>query len=138
MSIGLIMGCPLCGWLSDSLMELIFDCTGRNIDRQERDEILLKVAELLPGRKHVQDRMDRLNEKKVPVNIKPSIYEGQWDREKFTDNLRLARNSWGLNNSYKGVYEAAIQLIMGKSAFADTLGQVFFPTMPSSTNLRPL
>jgi len=73
--------------------DLIPDCTGREITRDERDKILVRVAKEYRGntKEIVQTRVDLLNRKKIPVCLKPSQYGGEWDRKKFTDNLWHAK-----------------------------------------------
>lgn len=70
---------------------LIPDFTNQIMDTDERDKILLKVAEALPGRHNSKTRLNLLNQKGVPVNTRPSQYGGKWDQKKFTDNIWLAR-----------------------------------------------
>jgi hypothetical protein len=57
----------------------------------DRDKMLLKVAETMPGKQNAKARVHLLNLKGVPVNTRSNEYGGKWDPKKFTDNLRLAR-----------------------------------------------
>jgi hypothetical protein len=81
---------------ADDPGDQIPDCTGKTITREERDKILVQVMELLPGRSNAQDRVTLLNEKAVPLSLKPGQYGGEWDRKKFTDNLRFAKKRLGI------------------------------------------
>jgi hypothetical protein len=76
--------------------DIIPDCTGKTITIEERDRILIQVMELLPGRNNAQARVTLLNEKAVPLSLKPGQYGGEWDRKKFTDNLRFAKKRLGI------------------------------------------
>ena len=71
--------------------DLIPDFTNQIMGTHERDKILVKVAEAMPGRHNSKARLNLLNQKGVPVNTRSSQYGGKWDRKKFTDNLRLAQ-----------------------------------------------
>jgi hypothetical protein len=75
--------------------DTIPDCTGRTITIEERDKILVQVAEMLPGRGNSGARVNILNEKSVPVSLKDGK-GGQWDNKKFSDNLRFAKNRLGI------------------------------------------
>jgi len=79
----------------DQGSEVIPDCTGKTIGIDERDRLLVAVAEALPGRKHAQERVDLLNRKSVPVSSKAGHYGGKWDNKKFSDNLRFAKKRLG-------------------------------------------
>lgn len=70
---------------------LIPDFTNRIMETHERDKVLIKVAEAMPGRHNSKARLNLLNKKAVPVNTRPGQYGGKWNQKKFTDNLRLAR-----------------------------------------------
>jgi hypothetical protein len=80
--------------------DLIPDCTGREITTDERDKILVQVAEAYPGRTKdvVQARVDLLNRKGIPVYVgsKQHPYGGEWTGKKFTDNLRFAKKRLGI------------------------------------------
>ncbi|MCA1788236.1 MAG: hypothetical protein LC657_19850, partial [Desulfobacteraceae bacterium] len=76
--------------------DIIPDCTGKTITLDERDKILVQVAEMLPGRKNSAIRIDMLNEKSVPVSLKDGKYRGQWDKKKFSNNLSLAKKRLGI------------------------------------------
>lgn len=71
--------------------DLIPDFTDGIMDIIDRDNMLLKVAEAMPGKQNSKARVHLLNLKGVPVNTRANQYGGKWDRKKFTDNLRLAR-----------------------------------------------
>jgi hypothetical protein len=71
--------------------DLIPDFTDGIMDIQERDKMLLKVAEAMPGKQNSKARAHLLNLKGVPVYTRSNQYGGKWDPKKFTDNLRLAR-----------------------------------------------
>jgi hypothetical protein len=64
--------------------------------QDERDRILVQVSELLPERKDSQARADLLNQKGVPVSLKPGQYGGEWTKKQFTDNLRHAKKRLGI------------------------------------------
>lgn len=71
--------------------DLIPDLTDRDLTIQERDSILIQVADAMPGRQYAKDRVTLLNQKGIPVIAKAGMHSGRWDRKKFSDNLRLAR-----------------------------------------------
>jgi hypothetical protein len=75
----------------DDLGDQIPDCTGKTITIEQRDRILVQVAEALPGKENIQARVDLLNKKAVPVSIKAGKHSGAWDKKKFSNNLRLAK-----------------------------------------------
>lgn len=74
------------------------DCTGREITRDERDKILVQVFEAMPDKPQAQARVDLLNRKGIPVSVgtRQFPYGGEWDKKKFTDNLRLAKKRLGI------------------------------------------
>jgi hypothetical protein len=78
--------------------DLIPDCTGREITRDERDKILVQVDEKYPGPENAHVRVDLLNRKGIPVYVKSRQYPygGEWDRKKFTDNLGHAKKRLGV------------------------------------------
>lgn len=76
--------------------DIIPDCTGKTITIEERDKILVQVAEAIPGRENSATRVDMLNEKAVPVSLNASKYGGQWDNKKFSDHLRFAKKRLGI------------------------------------------
>jgi len=76
--------------------EIIPDCKGKTIDIEERDRYLVAVSDALPGRKHAKDRVNLLNRKGIPVSLKTGHYGGQWDKKKFSDNLRFAKKRLGI------------------------------------------
>ncbi len=72
----------------EAYADIIPDCAGKILNTSERDEMVIKVMEALPGSKNVQARLDLLNSKSVPVNTKSAQYGGTWTRENLKDNLK--------------------------------------------------
>jgi hypothetical protein len=79
----------------DQEPDIIPDCTGRAITVEERDQILIKVAEAMPGRKYAQDRAALLNRKGVPL-LGPRKNKGEWTTKKFKDVLWRAKERLGI------------------------------------------
>ncbi len=77
---------------SEAPAGIIPDCAGRTLKIDERDEMVRKVMEALPGRANVQNRLDVLNSRSVPVKTKPAQYGGTWTRENFKNNWKLLKN----------------------------------------------
>jgi len=68
------------------------DCHGKEPTQDERDDILIKVGEQYPGRKHSQKLADVLNDASVPIkDAKGEWIRGQWDAKKATDNIGTAK-----------------------------------------------
>ncbi|MCP4116596.1 MAG: hypothetical protein GY737_14545 [Desulfobacteraceae bacterium] len=63
------------------------DCHGKDLSTEERDAILIKVADLYPGRKNAKKRAEVLNE----AGLACGKDNTPWTSKKFTDNLRHAK-----------------------------------------------
>jgi hypothetical protein len=83
--------------------DIIPDCAGKTLKIDERDEMVRKVMEALPGRANVQNRLDLLNRKSVPVKTRSAQYGGTWTRQKLKDNLKGARDRLKKNQAAAGI-----------------------------------
>jgi len=88
---------------SEAYAGIIPDCAGKTLKIDERDELVRKVMEALPGRDNVQNRLDVLNSRSVPVVVKPGKYGGTWTRQKVKDNLKGARDRLKKNQAAVGI-----------------------------------
>ncbi|MCF8076381.1 MAG: hypothetical protein K9K87_09490 [Desulfotignum sp.] len=72
------------------------DKAERKKTQAERDKILVMVDKELPGPSNSQVRADLLNQKGIPVSLRPGQYGGTWTGKKFTDNLGHAKKRLGV------------------------------------------